>query len=248
MPGAPHLIVATRVAGPHRTGMQHRCIFRGMKHVGPIYLPTRFAGSLAALVFAPLVLSAAQSPGDGRPIARIKESIICCPAETIVLDGWASIDLDGEVRTWHWDLNGNGTTDTVTTRGEVRFAAPQRPQLFSVFLTVKDNEGNVSLPHSVSVHVMNTAPKVRLLPDTTVKVGVRVAFAPTVTVSCGTIDLYEWDFDDDGVFEYRSRENGATSRVYHKAGTYRARFRVTDSMGIPAGGIRTITVLAAQPR
>lgn len=207
-----------------------------------------YAAAAVSVGIIALPASCRAEAGSGVPIARIKQSVICCPLEEIVLDGWASVDIDGEVEEWYWDLDGDNDVDTVTTTGEVRFVAPLESKLFSVALLVKDNDGNVSEPYSVSVHVMDSPPKVTLCPDTTVKVGVRVSFDPKVTSYCSSIELYEWDFDDDGSIEYKSRENGVTSRVYHKAGAYRARFKITDSLNREAGGIRTITVTASQPR
>lgn len=180
--------------------------------------------------------------GDGMPLARVSESVICCPKDPVSLDGWASIDVGGEVDTWLWDLNGDGEVDTTSQAGELRIFAPRKPGSYSVVLRVRDNEGNVSSPDTAALHVMDSPPAVALGPDTTVKVGVRVPFVPRITCHCGKPVNYEWDLDDDGVYEYRSRRHGRTSRVYYRPGRFRVRFRVTDELGRQAGAIRRITV------
>jgi PKD repeat protein len=141
-----------------------------------------------------------------------------------------------------WDLNGDGEVDTTSQAGELRIFAPRKPGSYSVVLRVRDNEGNVSSPDTAALHVMDSPPAVALGPDTTVKVGVRVPFVPRITCHCGKPVNYEWDLDDDGVYEYRSRRHGRTSRVYYRPGRFRVRFRVTDELGRQAGAIRRITV------
>lgn len=195
-----------------------------------------FCGPLLALATPP-----------GAPIAQIKESIICCPTEEFVLDGWASIDLDGEIRYWLWDLNGDGRMDTTSTTGELRTNAPDKPTLYSVSLQVKDNDDKLSAPATVTVHVQRSAPAIYLGADTTIKVGVRVFFEPRIEYNCGAPEHFEWDFESDGKTDFRSTENGNTSMVYYKAGRHVARFRLFDTLGRETGGMRTINVIADVP-
>jgi hypothetical protein len=178
----------------------------------------------------------------GVPVARVTESVICCPGDPVRLDGWASIDVGGEVDAWLWDVTGDGEVDTTCPGGELRMAAPSRPGTHGMYLRVRDNEGNVSGPDTAVLHVMDSPPVVELGPDTTVKIGVRVSLVPRITAHCGTPVLYEWDLDDDGTYEYHSRRHGRTSRVYFRPGTFRVRFRVTDDLDRRGGGIRTIVV------
>jgi len=46
----------------------------------------------------------------------------------------------------------------------------------------------------------------------------------------GTIDLYEWDWDNDGVYDYNSTSS-TTKHVFNVAGTYSVTLRVTDNEG-----------------
>jgi hypothetical protein len=187
-------------------------------------------------------------PTDGRPIARIKGSIICCPREEVVLDGWASIDVGGEVVEWQWDYTEDGRIDTTSNTGEMVLTAPHTARTYLVTLTVKDNEGNLSEPDTVTVHVMDAPPSVSIRADTTVKVGTRVRFTPVVQWVCSEPKSYEWDFDNDGSAEYRSRNNGNTSRVYYTPGVYRARFSVVDGRGKEAGALIKVRVVDKHAR
>jgi hypothetical protein len=199
-----------------------------------------------ALVFALIstaTATAAPKPTGGRPIARIKESVICCPREDVYLDGWASIDVRGEVVEWLWDFTEDGVADTMSTTGEMIVPAPVKSSSYSVILTVRDNEGNLSAPDTATVHVMNTAPRVSMRSDTTVKVRIRVRFHPEVSWVCSEPSRYEWDFGNDGTAEYHSPSNGNTSKVYYTPGRYLARFRVVDGLGNEGGALTTIRVV-----
>ena len=145
----------------------------------------------------------AKAPGSkpassNLPIAKIGESLVCCPNDSIMLDGWASIDIGGEVVEWLWDLNGDNKVDTITKTGELVVASPRTPSSYIIHLKVKDNQGNISSADSAIVHVMNSTPLISIGHDTTVKAGIRMHFEPAITVSCGKIIRYEWDFNEDG--------------------------------------------------
>ncbi len=55
----------------------------------------------------------------------------------------------------------------------------------------------------------------------------------------GTIVRYEWDFENDGTFDYSSPSSAATTHAYSTSGTYTAKLRVTDNQG--AIGLDAIT-------
>jgi PKD repeat protein len=189
----------------------------------------------------------AQATPPGAPIAQIKERVICCPTEEFVLDGWASIDLDGEIRSWLWDLNGDGRVDTTASSGELRAKAPDKPTLYTVSLQVKDNDDKLSAPATVTVHVQRSSPAIYVGADTTIKVGVRVFFEPRIEYNCGAPERFEWDFENDGKIDYNSTEHGNTSMVYYKAGRHIARFKLFDTLGRETGASRTITVITDSP-
>jgi hypothetical protein len=179
-----------------------------------------------------------------RPIARIKESLICCPGDSIILDGWASIDPGGEVLAWIWGMEALPGKSVSSETGELVIEAPRDPKTYVVTLRVRDRDGNESAPDTAMLHVMSSPPRASARPDTAVKIGVRVQFAPMVVTHCDDATLFEWDFDDDGRYEYRSKRNGRTSKAFFKPGVYTTRFRVTDSRGQQAGALRTIRVSA----
>jgi len=180
------------------------------------------------------------------PRAKIRESVICCPLEPVSIDGWASIAAGSEITQWQWQVR--GVIDTVTTSGELVLNAPVRPRSYMVVLRVRDKLGQVSNPDSALMTVMNSAPQVSLTHDTLVKIGTRIFFGPHVNVACGTISSFQWDLDDDGVFEYQSRDNGNTSKAYYKPGRFKSRFKVIDYLGHEAGAIVLVDVVGKAPK
>jgi flagellar hook assembly protein FlgD len=69
-----------------------------------------------------------------------------------------------------------------------------------------------------------------------------VSFTGTATDSDGSIALYEWDFDGDGVFDWSSPTTGDTSYTYDRSGFFNAAFRATDNDGLTAGASIMISV------
>ncbi len=47
----------------------------------------------------------------------------------------------------------------------------------------------------------------------------------------GTIVLFEWDFDGDGVYDWKSNKTGITTYEYNNPGLYHASLKVTDNDG-----------------
>jgi hypothetical protein len=58
----------------------------------------------------------------------------------------------------------------------------------------------------------------------------------------GTIVLYEWDAEGDGIYEWKSSTTGITTHVYDTVGTYQATLRVTDNDGLQDTDFAVITV------
>jgi|Deesub1362A_J573_1020465.scaffolds.fasta_scaffold00971_10 hypothetical protein len=77
----------------------------------------------------------------------------------------------------------------------------------------------------------NEKPVAEAGPDQIAKAGNAVYLNGTGTDPDGTIELFEWDFDNDGIFDWNSTVNGVVSHIYHIAGTYLAVLRVTDNHG-----------------
>ena len=65
----------------------------------------------------------------------------------------------------------------------------------------------------------------------TANVGIPVLFNGTGKDHDGKIVLYEWDFDNDGVYDYSNKTTGSAMHTYDETGVYTACLRVTDDKG-----------------
>ncbi|MBI1797465.1 MAG: carboxypeptidase regulatory-like domain-containing protein [Candidatus Eisenbacteria bacterium] len=70
-------------------------------------------------------------------------------------------------------------------------------------------------------------------------------FTGTGTDDDGTIVRYEWDFENDGIFDYSSPTSATTSHTYSGPGTYTAKLRVTDNQGAIGVAVVNVVVSAA---
>jgi len=109
---------------------------------------------------------------------------------------------------------------------------------------VTDTGGLYSDSNMVSGKTLppNMAPVVEAGPDITTYVNQQVRFSGSAYDEDGTVDLYQWDFDGDGKFDYTSTESGDAKHTYTTVGAYTAVFRATDNEGATAEDTLTVTV------
>jgi hypothetical protein len=61
-----------------------------------------------------------------------------------------------------------------------------------------------------------------------------------------SIILFEWDFDNDGIFDFASPTTGTTTHVYDISGIFTVMLRVTDTFGENDMDSTTVDVRVAQ--
>ncbi len=152
---------------------------------------------------------------------------------TVTLDGSASTDSDGTLRTLFWDF-GDGTVLTGATARHT-YAAPGT---YPVTLTVTDDRGGLgTVTRTVTAVAPNVAPTARLTAaatDLTVALDASGSADPD-----GSITSVRWDHGDG------TSSAGTTARhTYAAAGDYSVTVTVTDDRGGSATASRTVSVLA----
>lgn len=202
---------------------------------------------LIAVAFAGCVSEDDGDEGNEPPTANI---ISASPDEgkaplTVEFEG-EGIDNDGTIVTYAWDFDdGDISTEQNPTH------TFQEPGYYKVIFTVVDS-GGAEAEDDVYINVIfaeNFPPTATAsVNESQVYVGQELAFIGLGTDPDGTIDLYEWDFDDDGTYDWGSVSTGNTTYTYDTAGFYDAIFRVTDNNQATDTDTVTITVDSPENR
>ncbi|MBK6900850.1 MAG: carboxypeptidase regulatory-like domain-containing protein [bacterium] len=93
----------------------------------------------------------------------------------------------------------------------------------------------------------NIPPVASALTASTSAEGDATSFGAVATDADGTVVLYEWDFEDDGVFDWSSAANANALHVYPSQGQYLAKLRVTDDDGGIGLAVVQVTVVPPVP-
>ena len=154
--------------------------------------------------------------------------------ETVTFDGSDSYDNDcegSEIVLWEWDWDNDGNYDAT---GAVAEHAFDEPGIYPVMLRVTDDEGGTDTldePLQITVSVQYFDPIAYAKADTTqTTVCYSIFFQDdgSYDPDGGDIQLYEWDWDNDGTFDESGKD------VYHSfdtPGNYEVQFQVTDDEG-----------------
>ncbi len=159
-----------------------------------------------------------------RPVAEAGDDFTACAGKVALFDGSASVDPEGGLLRYRWDL-GDGSnfegvhpTRIYTTGG-----------VYTVRLDIEDDSGLQCSGDSDQLTVtVVESPVADAGADLTVCAHSRVAFDGTGSRDFdGVVNRYEWDFGDGG------RASGATSEhIFTTPGTYQVQLTVTgDQVG-----------------
>jgi PKD repeat protein len=151
---------------------------------------------------------------------------------------------NGTIEYFHWDFDGNGSTDWTTRISENKEYTFQQPGIYSATLTVTDNRGYIDVKEvTITVQASNDAPVVFVSPDPAEgNAPLDVTLTGLARDADGTIVNHEWDFEGDGTYDYTSTVSGITAHQYTDIGVYTATLRVTDNDGNQGTGTCRIEV------
>jgi PKD repeat protein len=155
----------------------------------------------------------------------------------IQFNGNNSYDPDGSLVRYNWTFGDGSWSNELNP-----VHAYTQPGLFSLILTVEDDEGEID-HDSAFIRVLNREPMVFVEAPTELTVSQIAVFNGTAVDSDGFITLYEWDFDGNGEYEWYAKTTGKTNHFYSGVGDFTARFRVTDDQGDTNTTEITISVL-----
>jgi hypothetical protein len=122
------------------------------------------------------------------------------------------------------------------------------PAAYDAVLRVTDDRGanGTDVREVIVLSITeNKPPKADAGPDITVVAGTDATLNGKGTDPDGTIKLYKWDFEGDGVYDWTSTTTGVAHHVYDRAGTYTARLLVIDNHDSAATDTARVTVTAS---
>jgi len=176
--------------------------------------------------------------GNAAPIADIDLATV--NGTTFQLIGSSSYDPDGTIVKWEWDFDGDGVYDySSATSSDVSHSFMGGPH--SVALRVTDNDGATDV--DTGEVVGNYPPTAHI--DLGTANGTSFQFSGAGSTDPeGPIFRYEWDFNNDGIFEESSFTDPTATHSF-SGGPHQVSLRVTD--GLDATDTATITVTGNYP-
>jgi PKD repeat protein len=162
---------------------------------------------------------------DNAPDAELSGPSTVGLGATATFDGTRSDDVDGDVVDYRWDLDGDGVYESSGARPSFVY---HTPGTYTVHLQVTDDFGATATATS-TIRVTDQAPHAVITLPATHAVNTDLTFdGSSSTDPDSTIATYEWDFNNDGVYETTGIH--PTWR-YTTTGTKTIRLRVTDVFG-----------------
>jgi len=167
--------------------------------------------------------------GPSAPVADAGQNMAIKVGSTITLNGSNSSDSDGTITSYSWD-NGFGL-------GEMVSATFNEIGIFTVNLTVTDNDGSTATDSIIITVEANAAPVADAGVDQTVKVGSTVILdASASSDRDGSISAYSWSSD--------LGNSDQVSVLLNTVGDYSYTVTVTDNNG--ASSTDTIKVIVKE--
>lgn len=134
------------------------------------------------------------------------------------------------INRYRWDFNGDGVYDRTDTVGRDQTFTYNEPGVYSVGLEAVASDSTVQTA-VYELNINNAAPEVNASVDVTNgEVPLTVSYSASATDRDG-IESYEWDFNNDGIFDFTSSSTGNTTNLFSVPGNYQATLRVTDRKG-----------------
>jgi len=157
------------------------------------------------------------------------------------------IEFDGEISPHHtrveqvsWDFDGDGAFDWSSPSSAKTNHALAKPGTYHPVLRAISQDKHEWFDTAAITVVPSVPPRAIAGKNILAKRGDNVPLEGKGVVSLGKIILYEWDFDNDGKYDWKSEKNGSTSHKYMEFS--RAVLRVTSQSGATATDTLSVVI------
>jgi type 1 glutamine amidotransferase/PKD repeat protein len=161
----------------------------------------------------------------------------------------SALDEDGKIKEYAFDFDGDGVFDSLIKADANRMKITARHVYrdsgkFNSVLRVTDDSG-AAAADTVEVSVVQDIPVVYAGPKV-VKPPGAVSLTGSASQRFGTIVMYKWDFDGDGIYDDSSATTAYLTHTYSDENAYLARLYVRDDDGNEAFGTREVVISSTQ--
>ena len=150
----------------------------------------------------------------------------------------SGFDPNGRITEYAWDFGGDGTYDATGASVDHTF---QTQGSYSVVLRATGPSGTVYDAVIITVIPSPPTATATVTPDSGAP-PLKIHLDGQASDADGSIVIYQWDYDGDGIFDWSSRTVDNTYFTYAQTGVYTATFRVIDNEGFEVTASKTITV------
>ncbi|MEN3283116.1 MAG: hypothetical protein V7607_4256 [Solirubrobacteraceae bacterium] len=162
--------------------------------------------------------------------------------QTVAFNGSTSTATGATITKYEWDLDGNGTYETVTNATPTTSRSYTTAGAVTVGLRVTDSNGLTgTVTHALTVNGAPTA-SFTVSPSPAQTRGTVTFNGSASSVVGGTITKYEWDLDGNGTYETVTNATPTTTKVYDTESAITVGLRVTASNGLTATTTRSLTI------
>ncbi len=148
--------------------------------------------------------------------------------DTCTLTGTVE-DPDSMAGVWHWDFNGDGKEDWQSRKLTPRpVVYPDAGTFHAIVWTI--TRDSVRVADTAVIRAENRGPRAFAGNDVASRPGRRVKLEGRGEDADGNIETYEWDFDGDGAFDWKSESTGVVKHAFNSYS--QAVFRVRDREGL----------------
>lgn len=176
-----------------------------------------------------------------KPVSFLKANVSQGNAPLEVSFSGSGNDPDGKIVKYELDFEGDDICDLSSTTNVNVNHIYSMSGVYSPILKVTDNDGYFNTA-GIIVAVGRSFPAVQLkaIPQKG-NAPLSVSFTADSFDRDGFITLYEWDFDDDDIYDSSSNFDSLIY-VYDSSGNYKVMVRVTDSDGLSATSLTNVVI------